>query len=138
VRGEGDDRVGPEHFVERTDDTLTYVSPKWWPNNAGGLLVIPTAHFENLYEIPDRLGIPIQAAARRAALALKLAYSCDGVSTRQHNEPAGNQDVWHFHLHVFPRYVGDGLYGSSGDWANRDEMAARADGLRVALSRMDG
>ena len=49
---------------------------------------------------------------KRIANALKKVYKCDGVSSRQHNEPAGNQDVWHYHLHVFPRYVDDNLYGS--------------------------
>jgi len=49
-------------------------------------------------------------SSRRAALALKEAYQCGGVSTRQHNEPSGYQDVWHYHLHVFPRYENDDLY----------------------------
>lgn len=37
-------------------------------------------------------------------------YQCDGVSSRQHNEPCGSQDVWHYYLHVFPRYKNDELY----------------------------
>jgi diadenosine tetraphosphate (Ap4A) HIT family hydrolase len=41
---------------------------------------------------------------------MKDAYRCDGVSTRQHNEPAGDQDVWHLHVHVLPRHQGDQLY----------------------------
>jgi histidine triad (HIT) family protein len=131
VAGGGDDYVGPEHVVERTDATLTYVSPKWWPNNHGALLVIPTDHHENLYVLPDTLAEPLQRAVRRAAVALKLAYGCDGVSTRQHNEPAGNQDVWHYHVHVFPRYADDGLYASRGAWADRAEMTHRAELLRA-------
>lgn len=135
--GGGDDRVSPDHFVERTDETLTYVSPKWWPNNHGALLVIPTKHIENLYALPDELGLSLVRATRRAALALKSAYSCDGVSTRQHNEPAGNQDVWHFHIHVFPRYDGDGLYGSHGSWADPTEISRRANLLRGAYLTLD-
>lgn len=134
--GGGDDRVRPDHFVERTVATLTYVSPKWWPKNHGALLVIPAAHFENIYEMPDDLGAPLLRATRRAALALKAAYSCDGVSTRQHNEPAGNQDVWHFHVHVFPRYDGDGLYGSHGSWADPGEISRRADLVRDAYANL--
>lgn len=49
---------------------------------------------------------------RRVALVFKATYRCDGVSTRQHNEPSGNQDVWHYHVHVFPRYRNDNLYGT--------------------------
>lgn len=48
----------------------------------------------------------------RTAIAIRQSYRCDGTSTRQHNEPAGNQDVWHFHVHVFPRYAGDRLYAT--------------------------
>lgn len=57
------------------------------------------------------------APSATRALALKAALSCDGISTRQQNEPAGDQDVWHYHVHVFPRYADDGLYGSLGEWS---------------------
>ena len=86
--------------------------------------------------LTDNLGVAMQRATRRAASALKLADRCGGVSTRQHNEPAGNQEVWHFHLHVFPRHDGDGLYGSRGEWADRREMADRAERLRAVLSQV--
>jgi histidine triad (HIT) family protein len=46
------------------------------------------------------------------AVAIRSTYGCDGISTRQHNEPAGYQDVWHYHVHVFPRYTDDLLYGT--------------------------
>ncbi len=124
--------VQQRHVVERTEQTLTFVSPRWWPENAGHVLVVPTAHYENLYELPDELGAPLLRATRRAALAMKRAYGCPGTSTRQHNEPAGNQDVWHYHVHVFPRYPGDGLYGARPEWAKPAEMATAADRLRAA------
>ncbi|WP_222619102.1 hypothetical protein [Ornithinibacillus hominis] len=39
--------------------------------------------------------------AQLTALAMKDTYDCDGITTRQHNEPAGSQDVWHYYLHVY-------------------------------------
>jgi histidine triad (HIT) family protein len=60
--------------------------------------------------MPEEIGHHIFDFSKQAAIALKEAYGCDGTSIRQHNEPAGNQDVWHYHLHVFPRYEGDNLY----------------------------
>ena len=117
----------PGRVVYRNERVMTLVNIKWWPNNPGGCLVVPVEHFENLYELPARLGTPIQAAVREVALAMKSAFGCDGVSTRQHNEPSGNQDVWHYHVHVFPRYAGDDLYRSRGeivDMAEVDRMAA--------------
>jgi histidine triad (HIT) family protein len=46
---------------------------------------------------------------------MRATYGCDGTSVRQHNEPAGDSAVRHYHVHVFPRYVDDGLYGSLPD-----------------------
>jgi histidine triad (HIT) family protein len=89
-----------------------FISSHQWPNNLGHALVIPNRHFENLYDLPDPLGAEIHRVSRQIALAMKSIYGCDGISTRQHNEPDGNQDVWHYHLHVFPRYEGDDLYTS--------------------------
>jgi hypothetical protein len=88
-------------------------------------------HYENIYEPPDVLGGPIQRAVRETTLAMKSAYGCDSISTRQHNEPAGNQDVWHFHIHVFPRYDGDDLDGEAV-LADHSEMHLLAQNLRDA------
>lgn len=93
------------------DDTVTaFVSTGWWPANAGHVLVVPNAHHENVYDLPDAVLAAVQVAGKRLALALKATYGCDGTSFRQHNEPGANQEVWHYHLHVFPRYAGDRLY----------------------------
>lgn len=124
----------PLEIVHRNTDVIVKVNPKWWPNNPGSVLVVPINHYENIYDLPPELGTPIQRAARDAALAMKKAWSCDGVSTRQHNEPAGYQDVWHYHLHVFPRWAGDDLYKTHGQPALADpaEMARRGADLRAA------
>ncbi|WP_342215965.1 HIT family protein [Nocardia brasiliensis] len=55
----------------------------------------------------------VHDVVREIAVAMRATHRCDGVSTRQHNEPAGGQDVWHYHGHLFPRYHGDDLCGAS-------------------------
>lgn len=62
------------------------------PDSPGQVLIIPVQHFENIYDLPDDVAARTQALARRVALAFKRV-GCDGTSTRQHDEPAGNQDV---------------------------------------------
>jgi histidine triad (HIT) family protein len=104
-----------DDIVGRTADALAFVSPRWWPNNHGHVLVVPVDHHENLYELPARCGHAVHDLIQRVAVALREVYGCDGTSTRQHNEPSGNQDVWHYHVHVFPRYDGDRLYSSTPD-----------------------
>jgi len=123
------------HIVERTDATFTIISPRFWPNNRGALIVVPLDHHENLYVLPDHLGAAVHSAARRGAIALKKAYGCDGTSTRQHNEPAGNQDVWHYHVHVFPRFDRDNLYRSEiGGLLTKEEMTQYASRIREQLA----
>lgn len=114
AQGQPDDAVlsTPDHIVYRDDLVYALIASHQSPVNAGNTLIIPTAHYENLYELPAAAGARIHLVAQVVALAMKAAWSCDGVSTRQHNEPAGNQDVWHYHLHVTPRYTGDDFYAT--------------------------
>jgi histidine triad (HIT) family protein len=122
--------------VWRDERTTAFISPRWWPKNHGHVLVIPNEHVENLYAIDDELLCAVYSTAKRVAIGLKAAYECDGTSTRQHNEPAGDQDVWHFHVHVFPRYDGDRLYQRHEEkrWTTPAERAPYAAELRAALT----
>lgn len=122
----------PLEFLHRYDSVVVKMNPRWRPNNPGSALVVPIEHYENIYDLPPLLGGPLQQAARDTAVAMKAALGCQGVSTRQHNEPEGDQDVWHYHVHVFPRYEGDDLDGSKAVLADRAEMAVLADRLRAA------
>ena len=106
------------------------ISSHQWPKNLGHALVFPIKHFENIYDLPVELGGKIHMVAQKIALAMKSLYGCDGISTRQHNEPAGSQDVWHYHLHVFPRYAGDHLYSSQYVEMPAEARAAYANLLR--------
>ena len=99
----------------------------------GNCLVVPRGHYENVLDIPDELGSDFFRATRRLALAMRNAFGCEGISTRQHNGPAGNQDVWHYHLHVFPRYLNDGLYGGKKVPYAIEERMRLAESLRAAL-----
>ena len=125
---------GQEDVIYRDADVTAFMATKWWPNNTGHVLVVPNAHHENIYDLPPELGMPIQRVARDVALAMKAVYGCDGVSTRQHNEPHGNQDVWHYHVHVYPRYRDDGLYLTRGGPSDREERHRLARLLRDQLA----
>lgn len=100
----------------------------------GNCLIVPRSHYENVLDIPDNLGTDFFRATRRLAQAMRRALGCEGISTRQHNGPAGDQDVWHFHLHVFPRRANDGLYGGPKVRYTTEERLELASRLRVALA----
>lgn len=99
-----------QDIVHQDELVTAIVSPVWWRNNPGHVIIIPNSHFENIYDLPSAYGHRIQDRVREIAIAMKEVYKCDGVSTLQHNEPVGGQTVWHYHVHVFPRYKWDLLY----------------------------
>ena len=120
-----------------TTDFFGLIPTKQWPNNLGHVLVIPKQHIENIYEFPDALSPGLMNATKTIAAALKGVYNCPGISTRQHNEPAGGQDVWHFHTHVFPRYHRDDLYKSDPIDVPSTQRATQAQLIRQWLKSAD-
>ena len=117
--------------VYRDASVTAFINSRWWENNPGHVLVIPNQHVENLYDLPSNLSSQIHDMERRVAIALKQVYKCDGTSSRQHNEPSGNQEVWHYHVHVFPRYQGDNLYRSSHRMVPATERLPYAEKLKA-------
>ena len=134
AKGEVTDKGNQEPSVIWRDANVTvFIAGKWWRSNPGHVIVIPNAHIENIYDMPEEMGHIIFDASKKVAIALKETYKCDGISTRQHNEPAGNQDVFHYHLHVFPRYEGDNLYINHNDtyWPTQEEKQSYVDKLKA-------
>ena len=127
----------PEDIVTQDDEVTAFICTRWWTNNRGHVLVIPNQHIENIYSMPTHLLSRVQEVGREIAIAFKETYGCDGVSSRQHNEPAGYQDVWHYHLHVFPRYAGDRLYLESHRTAGPEERMPYAEKLRQWFQEND-
>jgi histidine triad (HIT) family protein len=117
----------------RDEQVTAFICSHQWPNTPGHALVIPNQHFENIYDLPVHLATQIHRVAQMTALAMKSAYGCEGTSTRQHNEPAGNQDVWHYHCHVFPRYANDRLYYTERQMMAVPKRARYAQKLRTYL-----
>ncbi len=129
--------VVPDDVVLRTEKITAFISSKWWPNNKGHIIIIPNAHFENVYDIETDYLHEIADTSKKMAIAIRKAYGCDGITIRQHNEPAGSQDVWHYHMHVIPRYTNDDFYRTDAikGWINPKERKVYADKIRKVLSR---
>lgn len=135
VRGEETIYNNMGDIVYQDDEVMAFVSPKWWPNNPGNLIIIPIGHVENIYTIPDELLSHLMVVSKRLASAVKAAYRCDETSFRQHNEPGGDQELLHYHLHLFPRYFDDDLYRKTDEhrFACAEERRAYALRLRSFL-----
>ena len=119
-------------IVLKDDFATAFIAGKWNIGNPGHVIVVPNEHYENLYDIDDKYLSAVSVMSKKIAIALKEVYECDAVSTRQHNEPDGNQDVWHFHLHIVPRYKDDNLYinHSNTKWTTEEERKPYVEKLR--------
>lgn len=125
-------------IVYQDSNVTAFVAPKWWVSNPGSVIVIPNHHYENIYDITDESLDHVYRTVKMIATAIRNSYSgCTGTSTCQHNEPDGNQDVWHFHAHVFPRHRGDNLYRNHEDskFVGADERAVYVEILKSYLSK---
>src|SRR5215213_4516035 len=120
------------------DDMVTaFISSHQGPNNHGNVIVVPNEHYENIYDLPLRFAQDIHRVAKHLAITMKKVYACNGISTRQHNEPAGNQDVWHYHLHVTPRYENDDFYRTPRQLMASTERAKHAELLKGSLTTIE-
>ena len=133
IRGIENEHTSAVHtdIVHHTPTVTAFIGSRQWPQNPGNVIVVPNEHFENIYDLPLHLVSPLHALVKAIALALKTVYACEGISTRQHNEPAGHQHVWHYHVHVTPRSTGDGFSSSQRALMPRGERAAHAQRLRA-------
>jgi histidine triad (HIT) family protein len=79
------------------------------PMNKGHMLVIPKTHGATILELPEPDFLAVMAAAKKVAQAADKALNPDGINILQLNGEAANQVVHHLHVHIVPRWYGDGL-----------------------------
>ena len=120
----------PAQKVDEDEHTVAFMDINPWTR--GHALVVPRHHSRNLYEIPDEQLQLTAVAARRLAVRMRDRLGCDGVNLLNACEPAAWQTVFHFHIHVIPRYEGDPLeVPTRPQPAEADEIAAVAGELRA-------
>ena len=78
------------------------------PATKGHALVLPKAHYSNLFEMPEEAAADAMKVAKKVAALLKDKLNCDGLNLVQNNGETAGQTVMHFHLHVIPKYENDG------------------------------
>ena len=77
------------------------------PASRGHALILPKEHYANLYEIPEETAGEAMKLAKRLAGKMTQALGCDGFNLVQNNGETAGQTVFHFHLHLIPRYKED-------------------------------
>ncbi len=97
----------PSETVQEDDHTVAFMDINPWTR--GHALVIPRDHSRNIYDVDEEALRHTAAAARRLSLRMRERLGCDGVNLLHACEPAAWQTVFHFHIHVIPRYDDDPL-----------------------------
>jgi histidine triad (HIT) family protein len=124
----------PSFRIDEDAQTVAFLDIN--PVQPGHVLVATRAHAADLLASEDRSLAAVLPAARRVAAAIRAALAPDGISLLQANGPGAAQSVRHFHLHVIPRRLGDGLVMN---WeprpVDKEELAAMAERLRTAIGR---
>ncbi|XCP85444.1 HIT family protein [Roseburia hominis] len=99
------------------------------PATKGHALILPKNHYANLYEIDDETAAKAFKLAKKMVIRLTEVLGCDGYNVVQNNGEAAGQTVFHFHMHLIPRYKGDqcGFGWKMGKLTDedRDEILAK-------------
>jgi histidine triad (HIT) family protein len=78
------------------------------PASKGHALILPKNHYANLYELPEETAGEVMKLAKRMAAQMTERLGCEGFNLVQNNGELAGQTVFHFHMHLIPRYREDG------------------------------
>ena len=121
----------PAQRVDEDEHTLAFMDLNPWTR--GHALVVPKAHSKDLLEVSDEDLARTAQAAKRLTRRMVERLGCDGVNLLNSCGRAAWQTIFHFHIHVIPRYVGDPLRHPTRPEAGDPEEIAR-----VASELRDG
>lgn len=95
------------------EDELVMAFMDMKPINEGHILLVPKEHYLDVDEMPDKILSHLMIISKKIVSALKEIYKPNGYSIMQNGGKFN--DVGHYHLHIFPRYVGDGFGWTYGE-----------------------
>lgn len=125
--------TAPARIVARSESAIAFFPQS--PAAVGHTLVVPTDHLKDIWSVNAETAGMLGEFTLRVAHAVKEAINPDGLSIIQSNGEAATQSVWHLHIHLLPRWEGDGIgpiwpNDSTEDAASLD---LAADSIRSAL-----
>jgi len=113
------------------EDELFRVIMDVSPATKGHVLILTKKHYRNIFDLADLEASRLLVLAKRIAVAMKEGLACDGINIIQNNEAVAGQSVFHFHLHIIPRYEND---GQNMLWTPRTSDAETLERLAATMS----
>ena len=120
----------PTNKIYEDDDFTVIMDAS--PATKGHALILPKEHYKNLYEMPDDLLEKVMPLAKKLATHMTEVLHCDGFNIVQNNNEIAGQTVFHFHVHLIPRYEGGTeILGWDHQSFTNEEMAEIRDSLKM-------
>lgn len=118
--------LGSAHVVHSNETCVAVLDLH--PASPGHTLVLPRLHVESVWDLDDATAVAVMLSIRSVAELLRDRLAPDGLTVRQNNGAASGQRVPHLHVHLVPRWIGDGHIG----WPReRNEAVDNAEVLRA-------
>lgn len=124
-------RAMPAVVLFENDEIIAFMDA--FPSSRGHALVVPRVHRRDLHEMQPEELQNVTLHVQRLARAQKQALQPDGIVVSQFNGAAAGQTVFHYHVHVAPRWEGESRNVHGRDLASRDELETIAARIREAL-----
>lgn len=115
----------PSAKIYEDDDVVSFLDIA--PANKGHALIITKKHFETLLDIPDDVICSLMSASKKVARAMYSALGNEGFNLLLNNKSVAGQVVPHAHIHIIPRFSGDGVRFS---WASKIYKSKEIDEVR--------
>ncbi len=121
-------------YVDRNADAAAVVNP--YQENCGAILVMPVSHASTVLDLTEEDAVSLALLTRRVAHAVNASLAPVGLNIYQNNGVASGQTIPHYHVHVVPRYPGDGpelLLGKNATLMPFDQREELADRIKRRL-----
>ena len=121
----------PAYIIDENEGAIAFLSLENHP------LIVPKTHIRDLYGMTAEAGAAVMSLAARVAGAMKAGLDCDGVYMTQSSDRSAGQDVWHFHMHLYPCWDGRELEAIGSFFRTvTAEVSWSADARSVMLGRI--
>ncbi len=122
----------PGDIIYEDNDFFALLDIK--PVNKGHVLVIPKEQHKDIFDMPEDEAAKYMKVVKKISQAVMDATNCDGVNLLMNNKPASGQIIYHAHIHVIPRFEGDGLQHWPGiQYESEDKKKEYASNIKKKL-----
>lgn len=125
----------PAHIVYEDDLTIAFLDIS--QATKGHTLVIPKKRYENIFELDDEIAGHLYKVVVKVSKALKKAFDLKGLNVVNNNGTIAYQQVFHYHIHLIPRYEDDDYYikgVNHGDEYSKDDFTQIKNKIIASLS----